>query len=54
MGNREYGGIIRGMLTENDLRVALAEQDKIIEWLAEQNKKLAEENEQLCEIVKTK
>ena len=54
MGNREYGGIIRGMLTENDLRTALAEQDEVIVWLVEQNKKLTEENEQLCEIIKSK
>ena len=39
------------MLTENDLRAALAEQDEVIAWLAEQNKKLTEENEQLCSMI---
>ena len=41
-------------MDENDLRAALAEQDEVIAWLAEQNKKLTEENEQLCEIIKSK
>lgn len=38
-------------MSENDLRAALAEQDEIIAWLAEQNKKLTQENEELCEVV---
>ena len=39
------------MLTEDTMRNALAEQDEIIGWLAEQNKKLAQENEELIAIV---
>lgn len=39
------------MLTENDLKRCLVEQDEVIEYLIEENKKLLDENMQLSEFV---